>query len=80
MAMAVTIAMLVGISRVYLGAHWASDVFAGWSLGAAWAMALWLIAHLIERFQRRHHAPLQDEPAPEDGVNGLPADNSATGG
>ena len=66
MAMAVTIAMLVGLSRVYLGAHWATDVFAGWSLGAAWAMVLWLTAHLIERFQRRHHAPLQDEPAPED--------------
>jgi len=65
MVMAVTIAMLVGLSRVYLGAHWATDVFAGWSLGAAWAMALWLAAHLIERFQRRHHAPLQDEPAPE---------------
>ena len=63
MAMAVTIAMLVGISRVYLGAHWATDVMAGWSLGAAWAMALWLIAHLIERLQRRRHAPLQDEPA-----------------
>ncbi|MBA3999675.1 phosphatase PAP2 family protein [Brevundimonas sp.] len=64
MAMALIIAMLVGLSRVYLGAHWATDVFAGWSLGAAWAMALWLAAHLIERFQRRHHAPLQDEPAP----------------
>ena len=67
MAMAVIVAMLVGLSRIYLGAHWATDVFAGWSLGAAWAMALWLVAHLIERFQRRHHAPLQDEPAPEDG-------------
>ncbi|MEH6664461.1 MAG: phosphatase PAP2 family protein [Brevundimonas sp.] len=64
MAMAVIVAMLVGLSRVYLGAHWATDVFAGWSLGAAWAMVLWLAAHLIERFQRRHHAPLQDEPAP----------------
>lgn len=63
MAVAVTIAVLVGISRVYLGAHWATDVMAGWSLGAAWAMALWLIAHLIERLQRRRHAPLQDEPA-----------------
>jgi undecaprenyl-diphosphatase len=40
-AMAVFIACLVGLSRVMLGLHWASDVLAGWALGAGWA-ALWL--------------------------------------
>lgn len=60
---AVLIALLVGATRVYLAAHWATDVLAGWSVGAAWAMSLWLVAALIERRQRLRHADLQDAPA-----------------
>ncbi len=37
------------------------SVFAGWSVGAAWAMALWLVSYAVERRQRRHHAALIDE-------------------
>lgn len=47
-AVAALLALMIGISRVYLGVHWPSDVIAGWSLGAAWA----LFAAILLRINR----------------------------
>ncbi len=43
MGLAVVITVLVGVTRVYLGVHWPSDVAAGWAVGSAWALACWLV-------------------------------------
>ncbi|WP_297804066.1 phosphatase PAP2 family protein [uncultured Brevundimonas sp.] len=61
-AWSVVLVLLIGITRIYLGAHWATDVLGGWGIGAFWAMLLWFVAYLLERRQRVHMSRLQDEP------------------
>jgi len=48
LSLSVLVAILVGISRIYLGVHWPSDVLAGWCAGFAWAMLCWLVARLLQ--------------------------------
>lgn len=47
LAASVWLTLLIGISRVYLGVHWPTDVLAGWTAGAAWALLFWFLARRL---------------------------------
>ena len=42
------LAVLVGLSRVYLGVHYPTDVLAGWTVGILWAVICWLVARALQ--------------------------------
>lgn len=56
-AVAALLVTAIGVSRVYLGVHWPSDVLAGWSFGTLWALGWWSIGGWI-RVRRARGAPL----------------------
>jgi undecaprenyl-diphosphatase len=47
LGVAMILTLMVGVSRVYLGVHWPSDVLAGWCAGFAWAMLCWIVARRL---------------------------------
>ena len=45
----VALVISVGLSRVYLGVHWPSDVLAGWALGSGIALGAWAVLHRLAK-------------------------------
>jgi undecaprenyl-diphosphatase len=51
--LAILLTIAVGVSRVYLGVHYASDVLAGWCVGSGWAILCWASALWLQRARGR---------------------------
>jgi len=46
---AVLLAFIVGLTRVYLGVHYPTDVLGGWMVGLLWAIICWLVARALQK-------------------------------
>lgn len=51
---AIALTVMVGLSRVYLGVHWPSDVLGGWTLGALWVV---MVSRLLDSIVRHSGGP-----------------------
>jgi undecaprenyl-diphosphatase len=45
---AVLLSLLIGLTRIYLGVHYPTDVVAGWAAGLGWAVLCWTVARYLQ--------------------------------
>ncbi len=48
-SLAILVVFLIGISRVFLGVHYPTDILGGWTFGLGWAMLCWYLARYLQQ-------------------------------
>jgi undecaprenyl-diphosphatase len=64
-SLAIALSIGVGLSRIYLGVHYPSDVLAGWTLGFLWSILCWSVARkclVPTRDSAKRACPIQPQP------------------
>jgi undecaprenyl-diphosphatase len=64
MFVALLVILLIGVSRMYLGVHYPSDVLAGVIMGLAWAAFCMATLEAIQKFAERRAPQVQQDEAP----------------
>jgi undecaprenyl-diphosphatase len=78
LALALTMVVLVGLSRVYLGVHWASDIAGGWSAGTVWLASALVAFEMLLRLRQRRRGAAPTSPAGDIPDKPVPAHPATT--